>query len=241
MAIEPVPISQSRSPATATKGGEWTEPFDAVLVAVGRRPNGDRVGAESAGIQVDERGFIPVDCQQRTAVPHIFAIGDILGSPMLAHKATHEGHVAAEVIAGHNVAFKPLTIPSIAYTNPEIAWAGLTEKEAKSKGLNYATASFPWSASGRALGAGRSEGKTKLIYDSDKGNLLGGGIVGKNAGELLGELSLAIEFSADIEDIALTVHAHPTLHGTVGLAAELANGAVTDIPNPKAVKKKAVA
>lgn len=227
--------------ATETKSGEWTESFDAILVAVGRRPNGDCIGVESAGIQVDDQGFIPVDRQQRTAVPHIFAIGDVVGNPMLAHKASHEGHVAAEVIAGHNAAFNPLTIPSIAYTDPEIAWTGLTEKEAKLKGLNYATASFPWSASGRALGADRSEGKTKLIYDSGKGTLLGGGIVGKNAGELIGELSLAIEFSADIEDIALTVHAHPTLHETVGLAAELANGTVTDILNPKAIKKKVVA
>jgi dihydrolipoamide dehydrogenase len=224
--------------AEDSKGKVWTEKFDAALVAVGRKPNGDLINAAAAGLTVDERGFIPVDDQQRTNVPHIFGIGDIVGNPMLAHKATHEGHVAAEVIAGHKAYFAPLTIPSIAYTNPEVAWTGLTEKEAKEKGLNFSTAVFPWAASGRALGANRSEGKTKLIYNKDNGALLGGGIVGKNAGELLGELSLGIEFGAEVEDLALTIHAHPTLNETVGLAAELANGTITDLPNPKAVKKK---
>ena len=212
--------------------------FDAILVAVGRSPNGKKIGAENAGVSVNERGFISVDNQQRTNVPHIFAIGDIVGNPMLAHKATHEGHVAAEVIAGEKVYFEPLVIPSIAYTNPEIAWAGLTEKEAKEKGVKYKTAVFPWSASGRALGAGRSEGKTKLVYDQESGRLLGAGIVGINAGELLGEICLALEFGADVEDLALTIHAHPTLHETVGLAGELAAGTITDLPNPSAKKHK---
>jgi len=212
--------------------------YDAVLVAVGRRPNGDRVGAEQAGIDVDERGFIAVDKKLRTNIPHIHAIGDLNGNPMLAHKASHEGHVAAEVIAGHKVTFEPRTIPSIAYTNPEIAWTGLTEREAKAQALNYDVATFPWTASGRALGADRSEGKTKLIFDRERGTLLGAGIVGINAGELLGELSLALEFGADIEDIALTIHAHPTLHETVGLAAEMGAGTITDLPNPKAQKAR---
>ncbi|MEP4548291.1 MAG: dihydrolipoyl dehydrogenase [Saccharospirillum sp.] len=214
------------------------ETYDALLVAVGRRPNGNKIGADHAGIRVDERGFIEVDKQLRTSVPHIFAIGDIIGNPMLAHKASHEGHVAAEVIAGHKAVFEPKAIPSIAYTNPEIAWTGLTEKEAKTQGLNVETAIYPWTASGRAIGADRSEGKTKLIFHKDKGTLLGAGIVGINAGELLGELSLALEFGADIEDIALTIHAHPTLHETVGLAAELGAGTITDLPNPK-IKKRA--
>lgn len=214
-----------------------TELYDAVLVAVGRRPNGNNIGAVNAGLNVDDAGFITVDTQLRTNVPNIFAIGDINGNPMLAHKATHEGHVAAEVIDGHKVFFEPRTIPSVAYTSPEIAWTGLTEKEAKAKGLNYEVAVFPWSASGRAIGADRSEGKTKLIFDKEKGTLLGGGIVGINAGELLGELSLALEFGADIEDVALTIHAHPTLHETVGLAAEMGTGTITDLPNPKAKKR----
>ncbi|MBU6951442.1 dihydrolipoyl dehydrogenase [Hahella sp. HN01] len=216
---------------------EGQQSYDAILVAVGRSPNGKKIGAEKAGIQVDERGFINTDNQQRTNVPHIYAIGDIAGNPMLAHKATHQGHVAAEVIAGHKCVFDPKVIPSIAYTNPEIAWTGLTEKEAKAAGIPYKTAVFPWVASGRALGAARSEGKTKLIYKED-GTLIGGGIVGINAGELLGELSLAIEFGADVEDLALTIHAHPTLHETVGLAGELAAGTITDLPNPMAKIKK---
>lgn len=210
--------------------------YDGVLVAVGRSPNGKRINAEAAGLRVDERGFIPTDNQMRTNVPHIFAIGDIQGNPMLAHKATHQGHVAAEVIAGHKVVFEPRVIPSIAYTNPEIAWTGLTEKEARAAGIEFKTAVFPWTASGRALGADRSEGKTKLIYKPD-GTLLGAGLVGINAGELLGELSLAIEFGADVEDLALTIHAHPTLHESVGLAAELAAGTITDLPNPSAKLK----
>lgn len=219
--------------------GHDSEPqtFDAVLVATGRRPNGHRIGAETAGIHVDEHGFIQVDAQLRTNLPHILAIGDVNGDPMLAHKASHEGHVAAEVVAGHKAGFAPLTIPSIAYTNPEIAWTGMTEHRAKAEGIPYKTAVIPWSAIGRAIGADRAEGRTKLIYHREKGTLLGGGIVGINAGELLGELSLAIEFGADVEDIALTIHAHPTLHESVGLAAELANGTITDLPNPSARSK----
>nr|ACY24834.1 dihydrolipoamide dehydrogenase [uncultured organism] len=211
--------------------------FDAVLVAVGRTPNGKKIAAEKAGVSVDERGFIAVNSYLQTNVPHILAIGDIVGQPMLAHKASHEGHAAAEVIAGHKHEFAPLAIPSIAYTNPEIAWVGLTEKEAKQKGITYKTAVYPWSASGRALAADRSEGKTKLIYDPVTDRLLGAGIVGVHAGELLGELTLALEFNASVEDIALTIHAHPTLHETVGLAAELAGGTITDLPNPAAVKR----
>lgn len=212
-------------------------PFDAVLVAVGRTPNGKKIAADKAGIHVDERGFITVNKFLQTNVPHIFAIGDIVGQPMLAHKASHEGHAAAEVIAGHKHEFAPLAIPSIAYTNPEIAWVGLTEKEAKQQGINYKTAIYPWSASGRALSADRSEGKTKLIYDPVTDRLLGAGIVGIHAGELLGELTLALEFNASVEDVALTIHAHPTLHESVGLAAELAGGTITDLPNPAAVKR----
>jgi len=211
--------------------------FDAVLVAVGRNPNGKKIAAEKAGVNVDERGFIAVNKYLQTNVPHIYAIGDIVGQPMLAHKASHEGHAAAEVIAGHKHEFAPLAIPSIAYTNPEIAWVGLTEKEAQQKGINYKTAVYPWSASGRALSSDRSEGKTKLIFDPVTDRLLGAGIVGVHAGELLGELTLALEFNASVEDIALTIHAHPTLHETVGLAAELAGGTITDLPNPAAVKR----
>lgn len=222
-----VNFSGANAPAAARE-------FDAVLVAVGRKPNGKLIDAEKAGIAVDERGFIAVSNTQQTNVPHIFAIGDIVGQPMLAHKASHEGHVAADVIAGHKRVFNPRVIPSIAYTNPEIAWTGLTEKEAKQQGLNYKTAVYPWTASGRALGANRSEGKTKLIFDAESEQLLGAGIVGINAGELLGELSLAIEFGANVEDLALTIHAHPTLHESVGLAGELAAGTITDLPNPRA-------
>jgi dihydrolipoamide dehydrogenase len=210
--------------------------FDAVLVAVGRTPNGKKIAADKAGVAVDERGFVHVNSYLQTNVPHIFAIGDIVGQPMLAHKASHEGHAAAEVIAGHKHEFAPLAIPSIAYTNPEIAWVGLTEKEAKQKGINYKTAVYPWTASGRALSSDRSEGKTKLIYDPVTDRLLGAGIVGIHAGELLGELTLALEFNASVEDIALTIHAHPTLHESVGLAAELAGGTITDLPNPSAKK-----
>lgn len=220
----------------ANAPGEARE-FDAILVAVGRRPNGKNIGADAAGVAVTEQGFIEVNRQMQTNVPHIYALGDIVGQPMLAHKASHEGHIAAEVIAGHKMESAPRAIPSIAYTNPEVAWAGLTEKEAKAQGIAYRTAVFPWAASGRALGAGRGEGKTKLIYGKDNDQLLGAGIVGINAGELLGEICLALEFGASVEDLALTIHAHPTLHETVGLAGELAAGTITDLPNPSAKKR----
>ncbi len=207
--------------------------FDRVLVAVGRKPNGALIAADRAGVHVDERGFIPVDEQQRTNVPHIFAIGDIVGQPMLAHKATHEGKTAAEVIAGKNVAFEPLTIPSVAYTDPEVAWMGLTELQAKEQGVEVRKASFPWAASGRALGIDRSEGLTKLLFDPASGRLLGAGVVGPHAGELIAELVLALELGADAEDLALTVHAHPTLSETSAMAAEIAEGTITDLYFPK--------
>ncbi|QSX29740.1 dihydrolipoyl dehydrogenase [Shewanella cyperi] len=212
--------------------------YDAVLVAIGRTPNGKLIDAEKAGINVDERGFINVDKQLRTNVPHIFAVGDIVGQPMLAHKGVHEGHVAAEVISGLKHFFDPKVIPSIAYTDPEVAWVGLTEKEAKEKGIAYETATFPWAASGRAIASDASDGMTKLIFDKETHRVIGGAIVGVNGGELLGEIGLAIEMGCDAEDIALTIHAHPTLHESVGLAAEMYEGSITDLPNPKAKKKK---
>lgn len=211
--------------------------YDAVLVAIGRVPNGKNLDAGKAGVEVDDRGFIRVDKQLRTNVPHIFAIGDIVGQPMLAHKGVHEGHVAAEVIAGKKHYFDPKVIPSIAYTEPEVAWVGLTEKEAKEKGISYETATFPWAASGRAIASDCADGMTKLIFDKETHRVIGGAIVGTNGGELLGEIGLAIEMGCDAEDIALTIHAHPTLHESVGLAAEVFEGSITDLPNPKAKKK----
>jgi len=210
--------------------GEAEETFDGILVAVGRRPNGSNIGAEAAGVTVDERGFIPVDRQLRTNVAHIFAIGDIVGEPMLAHKASHEGKVAAEVIAGHDVEFDVRTIPSVAYTDPEVAWMGLTETQAKADGTEVEVATFPWAASGRALGIGRPEGMTKLIFEPGTRRLLGAGIVGVNAGELIGETVHALEMGSDAEDIGLTVHPHPTLSETLGMAAEVATGTITDLP-----------
>ncbi|MBU2968846.1 dihydrolipoyl dehydrogenase [Pseudoalteromonas sp. C2R02] len=212
--------------------------YDKVLVAVGRTPNGKLLDAEKAGVAVDERGFINVDKQLRTNVNHIFAIGDIVGQPMLAHKAVHEAHVAAEVIAGQKHFFDPKCIPSIAYTDPEIAWVGVTEREAKEQGLNIETAVFPWAASGRAIASARTEGQTKMIFDKDTGRVIGGAMVGINAGEMLGEIGLAVEMGADGEDLALTIHAHPTLNESIGLAAEIFEGSITDLPNKKAVKKK---
>lgn len=211
--------------------------YDVVLVAVGRAPNGNKIDADKAGVKVDERGFINVDSQMRTNVDHIYAIGDIVGQPMLAHKAVHESHVAAEVIAGKKHFFEPKVIPSIMYTNPEVAWAGVTEKEAKEKGIEYDTVTFPWSASGRAIASNAQQGMTKLIFDKNN-RIIGGAMCGSNAGELLGEVCLAIEMGCDAEDIALTIHAHPTLHESVGLAAEIQEGSITDMPNPKAKKKK---
>ena len=214
------------------------KPYDAVLVAVGRVPNGLSLDAEKAGITVTDRGFIEVDKQMKTNVPHIHAIGDIVGQPMLAHKGVHEGHVAAEVISGKKHYFDPKTIPSIAYTEPEMAWVGLTEKEAKEQGINYEKSVFPWAASGRAIASDCSDGLTKLIFDKNTDRIIGGAVVGTNAGELLGEIGLAIEMGCDAEDLALTIHAHPTLHESVGLAAEIYEGSITDLPNAKAVKRK---
>jgi dihydrolipoamide dehydrogenase len=211
--------------------------FDIVLVAVGRTPNGHAVDAAAAGVTVDERGFIPVDKQMRTNVPGIYAIGDIVGGPMLAHKASHEGKVAAEVIAGHDVEFDARTIPSVAYTDPEVAWMGLTELDAKAQGVEYDKAVFPWAASGRALTLGRDDGLTKLLFEPGSKRLLGAAIVGVNAGDLIAEVVHALEMGSDAEDIGLTVHPHPTLSETVAFAAEMAAGTITDLMPPRARAK----
>jgi len=207
--------------------------FDRILVAVGRRPNGKLIDAEKAGVAVDERGFISVDDQMRTNRPHIFAIGDVVGNPMLAHKASHEGRVAAESAAGHKVAFDARVIPSVAYTDPEIAWVGVTETEAAARGVEIEKAVFPWAASGRALCLGRAEGMTKLIFDKADKRIIGAGIVGTAAGDLIAEAALAIEMSCDAEDIGLTIHPHPTLSETIGMAAEVFSGTITDLYLPK--------
>ncbi|HEX4986945.1 MAG TPA: dihydrolipoyl dehydrogenase [Burkholderiales bacterium] len=207
--------------------------YDRVLLAVGRRPNGKAIGAEAAGVSVNDRGWIPVDRQQRTSVPHIYAIGDIVGEPMLAHKASYEGKIAAEVIAGHKAAFDARTIPSVAYTDPEIAWMGLTEAQAKAQGIEIEKASFPWAASGRARATARDEGMTKLILEKGTHRILGAGLVGPNAGELIAEGVLALEMGADAQDLALTIHAHPTLSETTMFAAEIAEGTITDLYLPK--------
>ena len=214
-------------------GAPTPQIYDRVLVAVGRRPNGSGIGAEAAGLTVDPHGFLSVDRQMRTSQPHIFAIGDIVGQPMLAHKATHEGKVAAEVIAGEKRAFDARVIPSVAYTDPEVAWVGLTESEAKAKGIEYQKGSFPWAASGRSLAQGRDEGFTKLLVDPQTHRVLGGGIVGSNAGELIGEVALAIEMGADAADIGLTIHPHPTLSESVAMSAEAFEGTLTDLYLPK--------
>src|SRR3954447_2739729 len=211
------------------KFGEETETFDRILVAVGRRPNGKAIGADAAGVAVNERGYIESDLQMRTNVPHIYSIGDVRGEPMLAHKATHEGSLAAEVIAGENVSWDVRSIPSVAYTDPEVAWTGLTEAQAKAEEKPYEVAAFPWAASGRSLSMGRSDGLTKLIIDPDTHRILGAGIVGVNAGELLAEAVLAIGAGLDAEDIALTTPPHPTLSETIGFSAEAAEGTITDI------------
>ena len=209
------------------------EVYDRVLVAVGRRANGGEIGADKAGVSVDDRGIIAVDKQMRTNVPHIFAIGDIVGEPMLAHKATHEGRVAAEVAAGQKRFFDARVIPSVAYTDPEVAWVGLSEEEAKATGVGYEKGVFPWAASGRSLSLGRSEGLTKLLFDKDSGQLLGAGIVGINAGDLIAEAALAIEMGTDAADIGMTVHPHPTLSETLSFAADAAEGTITDLYMPK--------
>ncbi|HVP31918.1 MAG TPA: dihydrolipoyl dehydrogenase [Myxococcota bacterium] len=210
-----------------------SEPFDRILVAVGRRASGGSIGAEAAGLEVDGRGVIAVDRQQRTQVPHLYAIGDVVGPPFLAHKATHQGKVAAECAAGLASAFDARAIPNVAYTDPEIAWMGLTESEAAAQGRAVEKAVFPWSASGRALGSGRSEGQTKLLFSKDDGRLVGAGIVGPHAGELIAETVLALELGADAHDLALTIHPHPTLSETVAMAAELAAGTITDLLAPR--------
>ncbi|MBV7303880.1 dihydrolipoyl dehydrogenase [Xanthomonas vasicola] len=215
------------------KPGLQATAYDRVLVAVGRTPNGKKIGAEKAGVSITERGFIPVDRQMRTNVPHIFAIGDIVGNPMLAHKATHEGKLAAEVAAGEKKEWVARVIPSVAYTNPEVAWVGVTETEAKAKGLKVGVAKFPWAASGRAIGIGRTEGFTKLIFDEETHRVIGGAIVGVHAGDLLAEIGLAIEMGAEAEDIGHTIHAHPTLSESVGMAAEVYDGTITDLYIPK--------
>jgi dihydrolipoamide dehydrogenase len=218
-------------------GAPEKETYDRVLVAIGRRANGDRLAADKAGVNVDQRGLIEVDKQMRTNVPHIFAIGDLAGGPMLAHKATHEAKVAAEVAAGEKSYFDARTIPSVAYTDPEVAWAGLTENEAREQGIDYEKAQFPWAASGRALSLGRSEGFTKLLFEPGTGRVLGGAIVGPNAGDLVAEIGLAVEMGADAADISLTIHPHPTLSETVAFSAEAFEGTLTDLYMPK--KKKA--
>jgi dihydrolipoamide dehydrogenase len=207
--------------------------FDRILVAVGRSPNGLLIDADKAGVNVDERGFIAVNKQQQTNVPHIFAIGDIVGQPMLAHKATHEAKVAAEVISGIKSAFDPMTIPSVAYTDPEVAWMGLTEEQAKAEGIEVEKGAFPWAASGRSLSVGRDEGMTKTLFDKQTGRLVGAGIVGPNAGELIAEAVLALEMGADAEDMGLTIHPHPTLSETLCFAAEMAEGTITDLMPPR--------
>ena len=212
--------------------------YDLVLQAVGRSPNGRKIGADKAGVVVSDRGFIPVDVQMRTNVPHIFAIGDIVGQPMLAHKAVHEAHVAAEVAAGTakgdaqlaKAQFDARVIPSVAYTDPEVAWVGLTEDEAKARGIAVKKGLFPWSASGRAIANGRDEGFTKLLFDAETHRVLGGGIVGTHAGDMIGEIALAIEMGADEVDIGKTIHPHPTLGESIGMAAEAAHGSCTDLP-----------
>ncbi len=215
------------------KEADYSERFDKVLVSVGRRPNGDLTQAQAAGVEVTDNGFIPVGHYQRTSVQHIYAIGDVTGQPMLAHKAVHEGKVAAEVICGLPSAFDVVAIPSVAYTHPEVAWVGLSEAQAKEQGLEVEVGKFPWAASGRALSSGNSNGLTKLIFDATSKRLLGAGIVGAGAGELISELTLALEMGTDMEDIALTIHPHPTLAETVALSAEMAHGSITDLFVPK--------
>jgi dihydrolipoamide dehydrogenase len=204
--------------------------YDAMLVSVGRVPNGRRIGAEQAGVRVDERGFIATDSQRRTNVPNIFAIGDIAGGPMLAHKAVHEAHVAAEAASGRKSHFDAQVVPSVAYTDPEIAWVGVTEDEARAAGQALHKGMFPWAASGRAIANGRDEGFTKLLFDADTHRIVGGGVVGTHAGDLISEIALAIEMGADAVDIGRTIHPHPTLSESIGMAAEAAEGVCTDLP-----------
>jgi dihydrolipoamide dehydrogenase len=215
------------------KDAPETAMFDKILVAVGRSPNGKLINAEAAGVAVSDYGFIDVNEQMRTNVPHIYAIGDIVGQPMLAHKATHEAKVAAEVISGIKSAFDPMTIPSVAYTDPEVAWMGLTETEAKAQKIDYVKGAFPWAASGRSLSIGRDEGITKALFEKETGRIIGAAIVGTNAGELIAEAVLALEMGADAEDLGLTIHPHPTLSETLCFAAEMAEGSITDLMPPR--------
>ena len=215
------------------KDAPETAVFDKILVAVGRTPNGKLINAEAAGLNVNDHGFIDVDAQMKTNVPHIYAIGDIVGQPMLAHKAVHEAKVAAEVISGYKAAFDPMTIPSVAYTDPEVAWMGKSESEAKAEGIDYVKGAFPWAASGRSLSIGRDEGLTKALFEKETGRLIGAGIVGPNAGELIAEAVLALEMGADAEDIGMTIHPHPTLSDTLGFAAEMAEGNITNLMPPR--------
>jgi dihydrolipoyl dehydrogenase len=235
-----VMLKSKTTKAEATKAGirvtfegQEAKTYDLVLVSVGRVPNGKKIGADKAGVKVDERGFIPVDSQMRTNVPHIFAIGDIAGNPMLAHKAVHEAHVAAEAAAGQKSHFDARVVPAVAYTDPEIAWVGLTEDEAKNAGMKLGVAKFPWTASGRAIANARDEGFTKLLFDSETHRLLGGGIVGTGAGDLISELALAVEMGADATDIGKTIHPHPTVSESIGMAAEAFEGVCTDLPPQK--------
>jgi dihydrolipoamide dehydrogenase len=230
--VTAVKASKTGLKVSFSEGKDQT--FDRILVSVGRVPNGRTLDADKAGVNVDERGFIRVDSKLRTNVPGIYAIGDIVGGPMLAHKATHEAKVAAEVIAGVSGAeFDALTVPSVAYTDPEVAWMGLTETDAKQQGIKYEKATFPWAASGRALGLGRPEGSTKLLFDPESNRLLGAGIVGIGAGDLIAETVLALEAGLNAEDIALAIHPHPTLSETIAFAAELQDGSITDLLPPK--------
>jgi dihydrolipoamide dehydrogenase len=222
-----------KSGLKVTFDGDDSETYDRVLVAVGRRPNGDLIAADQAGVEVDDRGFISTDKQMRTNVNHIFAIGDVVGQPMLAHKASHEAKVAAEAAAGEKVYFDARVIPSVAYTDPEVAWVGLTENEAKEKDIDYEIGKFPWAASGRAIGNDRTEGFTKLLFDPETDRILGAGIVGTNAGELISELCLAIEMGCEAADISLTIHPHPTLAESVAMSAEVFEGTITDMYLPK--------
>ncbi len=231
-------VKKAADPSEAGQGNTMTATFDRILLAVGRGPNGRGIGAEAAGVRVNEYGFIPIDEQCRTNVPHIFAIGDVAGPPMLAHKASHQGHVAAEVTAGQKSAFDARAIPSVAYTDPEVAWVGLTETEAKAQGIKLGKGVFPWSANGRSLAIGRDEGRTKLLFDSANHRLLGAGVTGPGAGDLIAELALAIEMGADAQDIALTIHPHPTTSETISMSAEAFEGTITDLYLPRRGKRR---
>jgi dihydrolipoamide dehydrogenase len=233
--VSKVKISKNGLMTTIVKNNVDTmsECYDAILIAIGRTPNVKQLGLETIGLKINNFGFIDVDQQLKTSIPHIYAVGDVTGPPMLAHKGTHEGHIAAEVISGKNHFFEPTCIPSVAYTDPEIAWVGLSETEAKAKNIDYEVSVFPWSASGRAIASNSSIGMTKLVFDRITHKILGGSIIGTNAGELIGEVTLAIEMGCDAEDIALTVHAHPTLYESIGLSAEIFQGSVTDLLNVK--------